>query len=103
LTCCQPLLTKEEFKAGALPLHINISHAPPPIDQPSAESQVEGFMGHVVLPPTVFSTQSYGWKGSKKLLVELENPNASKKTKVWVQLTINAVGIFFDETKHITD
>lgn len=87
---CQPKLTQEEFKAGALPLHVGISHAPPPIDQPSAESQTTGFLGHVVLPPTVFSTKSYGWKGTKNLVVELENPNGPK-AKVQVQLTINAV------------
>lgn len=90
----QPTLTQEEFKAGALPLHINISHAPPPIDRLSEESQASGWIGHVVLPPTVFSTKRYGWKGSNKLQVELENPNTLEKTKVWVQLTINAVSAY---------
>lgn len=66
-------------------------HNPPPIDQVAAASQAPGFMGHVVMTPSVFNTRSYGWKGSKKLLVELENSSGPEKTKVWVQLNVNAV------------
>ena len=87
----QPLPSKDEFKEGALPLHVNVMHNPPPIDQVSAASQAAGFMGHIVLTPSVFSTRSYGWKGSKKLYVELQNSEGPEKKKVWVQLNINAV------------
>jgi len=87
----QPLPSKDEFKEAALPLHVNIMHNPPPIDRVSAASQVPGFLGHVVLTPSVFSTRSYGWKGSKKLTVELANSEGSDKKKVYVQLNINAV------------
>lgn len=86
----EPLPSKEEFKASALPLHVNITHTPPPIDQVSAASQTPGFMGHIVLTPTEFNTRSYGWKGSKKLYVELQNSEGPDKKKVWVQLNINA-------------
>ncbi|KIM28821.1 hypothetical protein M408DRAFT_68821 [Serendipita vermifera MAFF 305830] len=89
-SCFPPLPSKEEFKASALPLHVNITHTPPPIDQVSAASQTPGFMGHIVLTPTEFNTRSYGWKGSKKLYVELQNSEGPDKKKVWVQLNINA-------------
>ncbi|KAG8856529.1 hypothetical protein FRB91_000686 [Serendipita sp. 411] len=84
------LPSQAEFKDAALPLHVNLTHTPPPIDQVAAASKDPGFMGHVVLAPSVFNTRSYGWKGSKKLLVELENSSGPEKTKVWVQLNINA-------------
>jgi len=67
-------------------------HNPPPIDEPAAATQVPGFIGHLSLAPTNFSTGSYGWKGSKKILVELERSegDGGEKEKVWVQLNINA-------------
>ena len=68
-------------------------HNPPPIDKPAAATQVPGFIGHLALAPTDFSTGSYGWKGSKKILVELERSEAAgdgEKEKVLVQLNINA-------------
>ncbi|CCA77780.1 hypothetical protein PIIN_03415 [Serendipita indica DSM 11827] len=86
----EPIPTQDEFKEAALPLHVNIMHTPPPIDQVAAANQDPGFLSHIALTPTVFNTRSYGWKGSKKLLVELENSTGPEKTKVWVQLNINA-------------
>jgi len=88
----QPKLSADDFTNAALPLHVNIMHTPPPIDQVASASKDPGFMGHVVLTPSVFSTRSYGWKGSKKLNVELQNSEDPKKT-VWVQLSINAVRV----------
>jgi hypothetical protein len=92
----QPRLSKDDFKAAALPLHVNIMHTPPPIDQVPAASETPGYLGHVVLTPSEFSTRSYGWKGSKKMLVQLENAEGEDKPKVWVQLNINAVGFQFN-------
>ncbi len=67
-------------------------HNPPPIDKPAAATQVPGFIGHLALAPTNFSTGSYGWKGAKKILVELKRSEGEggEKEKVWVQLNINA-------------
>lgn len=67
-------------------------HNPPPIDKPAAATQALGFIGHLALAPTNFSTGSYGWKGYKKILVELERSegDGGEKEKVWVQLNINA-------------
>lgn len=97
------LPSKEEFEKAALPLHVNIMHNPPPIDQVAAAEQAPGFMGHVVMTPSVFTTRSYGWKGSKKLLVELENSSGPEKTKVWVQLNINAVSLFLIRQSLLSD
>jgi hypothetical protein len=67
-------------------------HNPPPIDKPAPATQAPGFIGHLALAPTNFSTGSYGWKGAKKILVELERSEGEEgeKEKVWVQLNINA-------------
>lgn len=32
-----------------------------------------GFIGNLTLLPTTFSTGSYGWKGNKKITVELQS------------------------------
>ncbi|KAI0323313.1 hypothetical protein GY45DRAFT_1332619 [Cubamyces sp. BRFM 1775] len=86
------------FKARALPLHINITHTPPVLADDgtvSVASTDPGFVGTTTLVPSTFATGSYGWKGSKRLTIELENPNAEggeekEKEKVHVMLTINA-------------
>ncbi|KAJ7041210.1 hypothetical protein C8F04DRAFT_1303930 [Mycena alexandri] len=67
------------FKSKALPLHVNLTHTPPSI--PDAD--------------TVPGAPRYGWKGNKRLAIELLNPEGGDKEKVTVMLTINAtvVGI----------
>ena len=83
------------FKARALPLHINITHTPPVLADDgtvSVASTDPGFVGTTTLVPSTFATGSYGWKGSKRLTIELENPNAEggedkEKEKVHVMLT----------------
>lgn len=50
--CIQPLPSKEKFTEGALPLHVQITHTPPPIDQVAAsEANDPGFLGHILLIP----------------------------------------------------
>jgi hypothetical protein len=47
-----------------------------------------GFIGNTTLVPTTFSTGSYGWKGTKRITIELENSEGGKeKEKVQVMLT----------------
>lgn len=96
------------FKAGALPLHIQISHTPPSIpddETKNASSADPGNIGHLaiipvclpathsvppcsILPQTEFKTGSYGWKGTKRIVIELKDPNSSTSTgeKLQVQL-----------------
>ncbi|KAJ8481978.1 hypothetical protein ONZ45_g15121 [Pleurotus djamor] len=82
------------FKAKALPIHVNLTHTPPSIpddDSVPATSADPGFLGAVTLVPSSFNTGSYGWKGSKRITVELQNPEGGEDgEKVQVMLTINA-------------
>lgn len=78
------------FKAKALPIHINMTHTPASIDEDtvSAASKDPGSLGSVTLLPSTFSTGSYGWKGSKRITVELQNTdNGEEKETVQVMVT----------------
>ncbi|KII89303.1 hypothetical protein PLICRDRAFT_53762 [Plicaturopsis crispa FD-325 SS-3] len=86
-------LSSNDFKTRALPLHLNITHTPPSMtdkDTVSVESADPGLIGSATLLPSSFSTGSYGWKGSKRIQIELDNPEGGEKEKVHVMLTINA-------------
>ncbi|KAH8828205.1 hypothetical protein DL96DRAFT_1156127 [Flagelloscypha sp. PMI_526] len=82
-----PMNTKE-FKSTALPLHVNLTHTPPTAEKDSAVHTDPGFINTVTLLPSNFNTGSYGWKGNRRIAVEIEKDG--KKEKVQVQLTINA-------------
>lgn len=93
-------LAASAFKARAMPLHVNITHTPPPLPDAAEEGEDAtavatvdpGFIGAVTLVPDTFATGSYGWKGSKRLTIELQNVESAEgeKEKVHVMLTINA-------------
>ncbi|KAF9531122.1 hypothetical protein CPB83DRAFT_849361 [Crepidotus variabilis] len=101
-------LSSKDFKAKALPLHVNLTHTPPTIknDSEIAEDGTElktsdvpvtggdiGFIGNLTLVPSSFNTGSHGWKGSKRITVELQGGEVDGEggqEKVQVQLTINA-------------
>ncbi|GLB35483.1 hypothetical protein LshimejAT787_0210480 [Lyophyllum shimeji] len=91
----KPPIPAATFKATALPIHVNLTHTPPSIadpateDVPTAPADV-GFIGNLTLVPSTFSTGSFGWKGNKRITVELQNSDGDKKEKVQVMLTINA-------------
>ncbi|RXW17970.1 hypothetical protein EST38_g7879 [Candolleomyces aberdarensis] len=108
----KPAIPASDFKEKARPLHIHITHTPPAIDKKEeAKSDEEedgdataaqvagtitspdapidtGFISNLTLLPSSFSTGSYGWKGSKKINVELQGSEGGEK--VQVMLTINA-------------
>ncbi|KAI0747818.1 hypothetical protein C8Q80DRAFT_1219242 [Daedaleopsis nitida] len=89
-------LAASTFKARTLPLHINITHTPPVLADDgtgSVASTDPGFVGTSTLVPSTFTTGSYGWKGSKRFTVELDNPEGGEKEKVHVILTLNATVI----------
>ncbi|KAL0947548.1 hypothetical protein HGRIS_013644 [Hohenbuehelia grisea] len=97
-------LPSSAFKSQALPLHVNITHTPPTIPDeetvPAAPAD-PGFLGAVTLVPSSFATGSYGWKGSKRITVELENPGEGEdKEKVQVMLTINATVVGSKQAPH---
>lgn len=88
----QAAISPATFKAAALPLHVNVTHTPPAIADAdskatSAATADPGIIGNVTLVPSSFSTGSYGWKGSKRIAVELQNSEGDAKEKVQVMLT----------------
>lgn len=89
LIVIQAVLPASQFKAKALPLHVNVTHTPPSAgddDTVPSTSADPGQLGSLTLVPSSFNTGSYGWKGSKRLTVELENDTGTKE-KVQVMLT----------------
>ena len=117
--CQGATLSSADFKAKALPLHLNLTHTPPTIlkeetvgekDNEEAElanatatgNSDAGFIGNLTLVPNVFSTRSYGWKGSKRLTVELQDGDTDAegmKEKVQIMLTcVENLDSWTDET-----
>lgn len=84
-------LSAKTFKSQAHPLHISITHIPPPPAEESGEkvqgeSPDPGFVAALSLGPSSFSTGTYGWKGSKRITIEVLNPDTGEKEKLQVQL-----------------
>jgi len=62
--------------AKALPITVNITNTPPSVaDEESvpAASADPGFIGGVKCLASEFSTGSYGWKGSRRVTIEVPN------------------------------
>lgn len=92
------------FLANALPITANITHTPPPLidvnanananekEKDSDEAMVStttadtGFISGLKLLTTTFQTGSYGWKGNKRVMVEIKNEKGEME-KVPVQVT----------------
>lgn len=88
-------LSAKTFKSQAHPLHITITHTAPPVVEESVEksppeSTDPGFLAALSLQPSSFSTGTYGWKGSKRVTIEVDNPDTGEKEKLQVQLSFNA-------------
>ncbi|KAI0279843.1 hypothetical protein BGY98DRAFT_1076880 [Russula aff. rugulosa BPL654] len=86
-----------DFKARAVPLHVVVTRTPPAArdDDSASSAPVDDtdLLGAVALQPCSFTTGSYGWKGSKRLAIDLVDPTGGEKKKVQVMLTINATVI----------
>ncbi|KAG6865663.1 hypothetical protein C0991_000433 [Blastosporella zonata] len=67
--------------------------ADPETEAVSVDSFDIGFIGNLTLVPSTFSTGSFGWKGSKRITVELQDSEGEEKEKVQVMLSINATVI----------
>ncbi|RDB24016.1 hypothetical protein Hypma_008640 [Hypsizygus marmoreus] len=105
----QTALPTAKFKAAAMPLHVNLTHTPPTIADPDTEAVSTatvdpGFIGNLTLVPSTFTTGSYGWKGSKRITVELKNAESEgENEKVQVMLTINATVVGSKQAKSDKD
>jgi len=102
-------VSQTAFLARALPLHINITHTPPAIpdgeeERVPATDADPGFLGTTALVPSGFTTGSYGWKGNKRLTIELPGAEGveggGEKERVHVMITINATVIGSKDTKN---
>lgn len=87
----QTSIAPSAFKSKALPLHVNITHTPPPLteggdDKVPATAADPGFIGSSTLVPSVFSTGSYGWKGNLRVGIEVTNEKGEKE-KVQVMIS----------------
>jgi hypothetical protein len=79
------------FKARAVPLHVVVTRTPPATrdDNSASPAPVDNtdLLGAVALQPCSFTTGSYGWKGSKRLVIDLVDPTGGEQKKVQVMLT----------------
>ncbi|QRW00336.1 hypothetical protein RhiJN_28354 [Ceratobasidium sp. AG-Ba] len=88
-------LSAEDFKAKALPIHVNLTHTPPKLAESTEESETTaepsssdpGFIASIPMPPSIFSTGSYGWKGSRRLTIPVGSADGETVT---VMININA-------------
>jgi len=74
-----------------------VTHTPPTTGEengPPAAPADPGFLGALALQPSTFTTGSYGWKGSKRLTIELVDPEGKEKEKVQVMLTCVSLKIY---------
>ncbi|KAJ7331359.1 hypothetical protein DFH08DRAFT_1083886 [Mycena albidolilacea] len=85
--------TTDDFKSKALPLHLTLTHTPPTVaDTDTVVASLDpGHLSDLSLVPTSFKTGSYGWKGNKRLTVELVGAEVGEVDRVTVVLTINAI------------
>jgi hypothetical protein len=79
------------FKAHAVPLHVTVTDTPPTVRDDESDSASPapvdpGFLGAVALQPCTFTTGSYGWKGSRRLAIDIVDPISGEKNKVQVML-----------------
>ena len=69
---------------------MTLTHTPPVIpaeDSAPATAADPGHIGSATLLPTNFSTGSYGWKGNKRVVVEVENPETGEKEKLQINVS----------------
>ncbi|KDQ12278.1 hypothetical protein BOTBODRAFT_146754 [Botryobasidium botryosum FD-172 SS1] len=91
------VLAPSKFKTRAQPLHLNLTHTEPSAelaaqseDAPSSHPNDPGHIATFSLVPTDFATGSYGWKGQRRLTIELPAAEGEEKEKVQVMININA-------------
>jgi len=54
-------------------------------------SEDPGNLGNLTLLPSSFQTGSYGWKGTKRLTIELRDPEGGSDTSEKVQVMLTSV------------
>jgi hypothetical protein len=85
----QTIPTTGVFKSKVLPLHLTLTHTPLTVaDADTVVASLDpGHLSYLSLVPTSFKTGSYGWKGNKRLTVELVGAEGGEVERVTVVLT----------------
>ncbi|KAF8520189.1 hypothetical protein BU17DRAFT_89191 [Hysterangium stoloniferum] len=101
-------LSRSKFREEALPIHVNLTHTPAATIESEEEltkSSDPGHIGSITMLPANFSTGSYGWKGARKMTVELQGAEGEEKREVQIMININAtvIGSKDAEDGDITD
>ncbi|KAG9318226.1 hypothetical protein JVU11DRAFT_307 [Chiua virens] len=97
-------MAQSTFKSRATPLYVSISTTAPVAEGEGEETAPAdpGFLASTTLVPSTFATGSFGWKGHKRMVVELpktEGEGEGEGEKVHVMLTINATVIGSKDVK----
>lgn len=73
-----------------MPLYVSITATPPASEGQEAAPADPGFLASATLVPNTFATGSFGWKGYRRMVVELpkaEGEGEGEGEKVHVTLT----------------
>ena len=84
-------IAAKAFIAHALPITANITNTPPAIadeEQVPAAPADPGYIGGVKCLASQFSTGSYGWKGGRRVTIEVLN-EAGEMEKVTLELQLS--------------
>ncbi|KAN0075376.1 hypothetical protein V8E55_011399 [Tylopilus felleus] len=93
-------MAQSTFKSRAVPLHVSITTTSPAPEGQEAVPADPGFLASTTLVPSTFATGSFGWKGHKRMVVELPKAEGEEEgEKVHVTLTINATVIGSKDVK----
>lgn len=81
-------MAQSAFKSRAIPLHVSITTTAPAPEGQEPVPVDPGFLAGATLIPSTFSTGSFGWKGHKRMVVELPQAEGEGEgEKVHVTLT----------------
>lgn len=81
-------MAQSAFKSRAVPLHVSITTTSPSLEGQESAPVDPGFLASTTLDPSTFSTGSFGWKGHKRMVVELPKAEGEGEgEKVHVTLT----------------
>jgi hypothetical protein len=87
-TSRQANIAASAFVAKALPITVNITNTPPPIADEGSVSTTSadpGYIGGVKCLASQFSTGSYGWKGNKRVTIEVPNEAGELEKVIEIQ------------------
>src|SRR6267142_1363543 len=79
-------------------MHVTVTDTPPTARDDnctSPDSVDQRILGTVALQPCTFTTRSYGWKGSRRLAIDIADPGSGEKNKVQVMLSYVPLTIEF--------